>query len=101
MYCGRRICTRWRFGLVCRREGCVLRLRRPRRAAVERRLVELVGSAGEKLHTGRSRNDQVALDARLWLRGEIGATLSRLRALVAALLALAAASAGAADEAEE
>ena len=36
--------------------------------AVERRLVELVGEAGEKLHTGRSRNDQMALDLRLYLR---------------------------------
>ena len=37
-------------------------------SAVERRLVELVGEAGEKLHTGRSRNDQMALDLRLYLR---------------------------------
>ena len=36
--------------------------------AVERRLVELIGEAGEKLHTGRSRNDQMALDLRLYLR---------------------------------
>ena len=35
--------------------------------AVERRLIELVGAAGGKLHTGRSRNDQVATDLRLWL----------------------------------
>src|SRR5687768_5593705 len=34
--------------------------------AVERRLTELIGAAGGKLHTGRSRNDQVALDLRLW-----------------------------------
>ena len=38
--------------------------------AIERRLTELVGPAGGKLHTGRSRNDQVALDLRLWLRAE-------------------------------
>lgn len=37
-------------------------------SAVERRLVELVGDIGEKLHTGRSRNDQIALDLRLYLR---------------------------------
>src|SRR5436190_20481917 len=35
--------------------------------AVERRLIELVGSVGGKLHTGRSRNDQVATDFRLWV----------------------------------
>jgi len=40
--------------------------------AIERRLIEKVGEAGEKLHTGRSRNDQVALDLRLYLRDEIG-----------------------------
>jgi argininosuccinate lyase len=37
--------------------------------AVERRLTELVGEPGQRLHTGRSRNDQVALDLRLWCRG--------------------------------
>src|SRR5450432_625488 len=35
---------------------------------VEARLVDLIGDAGRKLHTGRSRNDQVATDLRLWLR---------------------------------
>ena len=39
--------------------------------AVERRVTELAGPAGAKLHTGRSRNDQVATDVRLWLRSEI------------------------------
>jgi argininosuccinate lyase len=38
---------------------------------IEARLTELVGDAGKRLHTGRSRNDQVATDVRLWLRGEI------------------------------
>ncbi len=38
---------------------------------IEARLTELVGIAGKRLHTGRSRNDQVATDVRLWLRGEI------------------------------
>jgi argininosuccinate lyase len=37
-------------------------------SAVERRLTELVGPVGGKLHTGRSRNDQVATDLRLWLK---------------------------------
>lgn len=36
---------------------------------------ELIGSAGGKLHTGRSRNDQVATDLRLWLRQEIDQSL--------------------------
>lgn len=39
--------------------------------AVERRLTELIGAPGGKLHTGRSRNDQVALDLRLWLMDQI------------------------------
>src|SRR5438034_6624767 len=38
---------------------------------VEARLVEMIGDTGRKLHTGRSRNDQVATDLRLWLRDEI------------------------------
>src|SRR5437660_11473208 len=38
---------------------------------VEARLVEMIGDTGRKLHTGRSRNDQVATDLRLWLREEI------------------------------
>jgi argininosuccinate lyase len=38
--------------------------------AVERRLIELLGPLGKKLHTGRSRNDQVGTDLRLWLRGD-------------------------------
>ena len=38
---------------------------------IEKRLVELIGDAGKRLHTGRSRNDQVATDIRLWLREQI------------------------------
>jgi argininosuccinate lyase len=38
---------------------------------IEARLTALIGDAGKRLHTGRSRNDQVATDVRLWLRGEI------------------------------
>jgi argininosuccinate lyase len=53
---------------------------------IEARLTELVGDAGKRLHTGRSRNDQVATDVRLWLRDEIdriGGLLTELqRALV-------------------
>ena len=41
--------------------------------AVERRLIELLGPLGKKLHTGRSRNDQVGTDLRLWLRQQIDA----------------------------
>src|SRR5215831_7268915 len=46
--------------------------------------------AGAKLHTGRSRNDQVALDMRLWLRDEIAQLLSNIRSLQGALVELAA-----------
>jgi argininosuccinate lyase len=49
--------------------------------AIERRVTELAGPAGAKLHTGRSRNDQVALDLRLWLRREGRATVEALQAL--------------------
>jgi len=57
--------------------------------AVERRLTELVGPLGGKLHTGRSRNDQVALDLRLWLRAECDAIDRELARLQAALVAVA------------
>ncbi|MGH9928810.1 MAG: argininosuccinate lyase, partial [Pyrinomonadaceae bacterium] len=53
---------------------------------VETRLVEIVGDAGRKLHTGRSRNDQVATDLRLWLRDAIDQLQARLRAAQEALL---------------
>jgi argininosuccinate lyase len=53
---------------------------------VETRLVELIGDLGRKLHTGRSRNDQVATDLRLWLRDEIDALGTMLRDAQAALL---------------
>ena len=58
--------------------------------AIERRLIEKIGPAGGKLHTGRSRNDQVALDLRLYLRAEIDAIIDRLDALRGALGALGA-----------
>ncbi|MHC4970859.1 MAG: argininosuccinate lyase [Planctomycetota bacterium] len=55
-------------------------------SAVERRLVALVGSAGEKLHTGRSRNDQVATDLNLWLKAACDEACAGLRDVVSALL---------------
>ena len=48
---------------------------------IEKRLVELAGDAGKRLHTGRSRNDQVATDIRLWLRAEIDIAIDLLRQL--------------------
>ncbi len=56
---------------------------------IEKRLTALVGDAGKRLHTGRSRNDQVATDIRLWLREEIYGLDGLLRAFQAALLDLA------------
>jgi len=50
------------------------------------RLTQLVGDAGKRLHTGRSRNDQVATDVRLWLRGEIDAIAPLLVEMQRALL---------------
>ena len=45
---------------------------------VESRLIDLIGDTGKKLHTGRSRNDQVATDIRLWLRNTIDRALRAL-----------------------
>jgi argininosuccinate lyase len=56
---------------------------------IEARLTELVGDAGKRLHTGRSRNDQVATDLRLYLRQGIDEALARLRRLQRALVDLA------------
>ncbi len=56
--------------------------------AVERRLTELVGPVGGKLHTGRSRNDQVALDLRLWLLAECDAMDAALAGMQRALVAV-------------
>ncbi len=50
--------------------------------ANERRLTELIGSVAGKLHTGRSRNDQVATDLRLWLREELLARAQQLHTLI-------------------
>ncbi len=57
--------------------------------AIERRLIERVGSVGGKLHTARSRNDQVALDLRLYLRDAIDAMCASITALQDALASLA------------
>ena len=56
---------------------------------VEGRLIELIGETGKKLHTGRSRNDQVATDVRLYLRDAIDQLVERENALLGALLDLA------------
>jgi argininosuccinate lyase len=56
---------------------------------IEKRLTGLIGDAGKRLHTARSRNDQVATDLRLWLRDAIDALSASLRALRAALIDLA------------
>ena len=56
---------------------------------IEARLTQLVGDAGKRLHTGRSRNDQVATDVRLWLRGEIDEIAVLLVEMQNALLSVA------------
>ena len=53
---------------------------------VEATLIDRIGDAGKKLHTGRSRNDQVATDIRLWLRDEIDLILSEITRLQKGLL---------------
>jgi argininosuccinate lyase len=57
---------------------------------VERRLLEVIGEVGGKLHTGRSRNDQIALDERLYLKDVTVATSEALRGIQVALMARAA-----------
>lgn len=56
---------------------------------IEARLTQLVGDAGKRLHTGRSRNDQVATDVRLWLRGEIDTLAPLVTQMQAALVDVA------------
>src|SRR6056297_3170323 len=60
---------------------------------VEARLKELIGEPAGRLHTGRSRNDQVATDFRLWVRDQLDATEAGLKALICALLGQAEAGA--------
>lgn len=54
--------------------------------ANERRLTELVGAVGGKLHTGRSRNDQVVTDVRMWLRDELRTQIILMKDLVNTIL---------------
>ena len=56
---------------------------------IERRLTDKIGDAGKRLHTGRSRNDQVATDIRLWLRDQISIIQTLIQSLQTALLDLA------------
>jgi len=56
---------------------------------IERRLTEKVGDAGKRLHTARSRNDQVATDVRLWLRASVDDILGLIRQLQLSILDLA------------
>ncbi|MFO1219354.1 MAG: argininosuccinate lyase [Burkholderiaceae bacterium] len=56
---------------------------------IEARLTQLVGDAGKRLHTGRSRNDQVATDVRLWLRDEIDALAPLLAQMQRVLVGIA------------
>jgi argininosuccinate lyase len=57
--------------------------------AIERRLTERIGAPGRKLHTARSRNDQVALDLRLYMRDELGEVIALVGDLRRTLIALA------------
>ena len=56
---------------------------------IERRLTDKIGDAGKRLHTGRSRNDQVATDIRLWLRAQITVIQGLIQNLQTALVDLA------------
>ncbi|MBN1845648.1 MAG: argininosuccinate lyase [Sedimentisphaerales bacterium] len=58
--------------------------------AIEAALIEKIGPAGQKLHTGRSRNDQVSLDLRLWMRDCIATLIERIMVLQEALVQQAA-----------
>jgi argininosuccinate lyase len=62
---------------------------------IERALVDRIGDVGRKLHTGRSRNDQISTDLRLWVRDEIDAMSARLESLQRAFLGRAEQDAGA------
>ncbi|SFK95705.1 argininosuccinate lyase [Falsiroseomonas stagni] len=61
---------------------------------IEARLTERIGEAGKRLHTGRSRNDQVALDVRLWVRDAIDGLDAQIAAVMRELVARAAEHAG-------
>ena len=55
---------------------------------VEANLIDRIGDAGKKLHTGRSRNDQVALDMKLYIRGEVVQVSERLQELLSTILGI-------------
>jgi argininosuccinate lyase len=61
---------------------------------IERTLVERIGDTGRKLHTGRSRNDQVSTDLRLWVRDQLDATSELLRSVQQAFVGRAAGDEG-------
>jgi argininosuccinate lyase len=61
---------------------------------IERALIDRIGDVGRKLHTGRSRNDQISTDIRLWVRDEIDAMSTRLESLQRAFLSRAESDAG-------
>ncbi|MFN8892024.1 MAG: argininosuccinate lyase [Alphaproteobacteria bacterium] len=61
---------------------------------IEARLTETIGEAGKRLHTGRSRNDQVALDVRLWVRDAIDGLSGQIKDVMRALVARAEEHAG-------
>jgi len=56
---------------------------------IEKRLTDKIGEAGKKLHTGRSRNDQVATDLRLWLRATIDEVIQKIKTLQLSVVQLA------------
>lgn len=56
---------------------------------IEKRLTDKIGDAGKRLHTGRSRNDQVATDVRLWLRATVDDVIARIHKLQLAIVNLA------------
>ncbi|MDR1263666.1 MAG: argininosuccinate lyase, partial [Oscillospiraceae bacterium] len=56
---------------------------------VEALLTERIGEAGKRLHTGRSRNDQVALDTRMYVKEACGSTIARLKTLAETLISIA------------
>src|SRR3989344_3447680 len=56
---------------------------------IEKRLIDKIGDAGKRLHTGRSRNDQVATDVRLWLRATVDGVIAGIRKLQLSVVDLA------------
>ena len=73
-------------------ESCTFEFRRDREDIhmnVEARLAELIGTSAGRLHTARSRNDQVALDFRMWVRDQADKTAASLKTLIETLLAKA------------